>query len=363
MSLVGLRAVLPLAFLLTGTWLGLGRPDRRATMTMAERALTTVAGRRNLPETTWLPPRVDVPPPTPEVSDPSSIEDAGAPVATAPLPPLNLEWPRSNPEGKISRAWLLAEGPHHPPGDNHRYITFTFDDGPFPEITPHVLDLLERHRVRATFFVIGQYLEGDDARSAMARDVLRRAVAEGHLIGNHTYDHKHLTEVSRPEALAQIDRNAAIIEKVTGAAPLFFRPPFGDLSRFLERTMKERKMEVVLWSLEGDDMHCEDEKALAHEIRLQLEYAEGGIVLLHDIRWKSVVALDRLLRWLEDHRWDAAHPETVGYDIVDLPEYLRVTAASPQPYPNRQALDDARKATWRRAHPELAPPSDKPKQI
>ena len=165
--------------------------------------------------------------------------------------------------------------------------------------------------------------------------------------------------MSRPEALAQIDRNGAIIEHVTGAPPLFFRPPFGDLSRFLEGVMKERKMEVVLWSLEGDDIHREDEKALAHELRLRLEYAEGGVVLLHDIRWKSVVALERLLRWLEDHRWDPAHPETVGYDIVDLPEYLRATAASPQPYANRQALDDARNAAWRRAHPEIAPPSDK----
>ena len=358
MSLVALRAVMPLAFLAVGTWLGLGRPDPRATRALAERALVAVAGRRDAREASFTPPPIESPPPTPDTLEPPVSETASALASTAP-PPLNLEWPHMNPDGKISRAWLLAEGPHHPAGDNHRYITFTFDDGPFPEITPHVLDVLERHHVRATFFVIGRYLEGDDPRTAMARDVLRRAVAAGHLIGNHTFDHKHLTEVSRPEALAQIDRSAAIIEHVTGAPPLFFRPPYGDLSRFLEGVMKEKKTEVVLWSLEGDDMHREDEKALAHELRLRLEYAEGGVVLLHDIRWKSVVALERLLRWLEDHRWDPAHPETIGYDIVDLPEYLRATAASPQPYANRQALDDARTAAWRRAHPEIAPPSDK----
>jgi peptidoglycan/xylan/chitin deacetylase (PgdA/CDA1 family) len=277
------------------------------------------------------------------------------------MPPLKLEWPHLNVDGKISRAWLLAEGPFHPPGDNHRFVTFTFDDGPFPEITPHVLDVLKRHGVRATFFVIGRYLEGDDARSAMARDVLRRAVAEGHLVGNHTEDHKHLTEVPRTDVLAQIDDCSSTVERVTGKPPLFFRPPYGDLSRYLEGVMAQRKTEIVLWTIEADDLHRDDEKEVAHELRLRMEFQNGGIVLLHDIRWKSVVVLDRLLRWLDDHRWDPKHPETVGYDIVDLPEYLRRTAESPQPFPNRQSLDDARRAAWRHAHPEATlPPKTAP---
>jgi peptidoglycan/xylan/chitin deacetylase (PgdA/CDA1 family) len=217
--------------------------------------------------------------------------------------------------------------------------------------------LLERFNVRATFFFIGKYLEGEDARASMTRDVARRIVASGHLVGNHTWDHAHLTEVSRPQALAEIDRTNEIIFRTTGQRPLFFRPPYGDLSRFLERTLGERGTEVVLWSLAADDMERDDEKAVAHELRLRLEYQGGGVVLLHDCKWKSVIALERLLRWLDDNRWDPNHPEVRGYEVVDLPQYLRVTAAAPQPFANREELDKARRAAWSKAHPDIAAPT------
>ena len=79
-------------------------------------------------------------------------------------------------------------------------------------------------------------------------------------------------------------------------------------------------------------------------LEAQLEYKQGGVVLLHDMHWPSVKAFNRLLRWMEGQRWDPAHPEKPGWDIVDLAEYLRATAASPQPYANREDLERARKA-------------------
>ncbi len=348
MTRIGLRVLLPALSVALGTWLGLGRPDRATFSAASTRAWRVVVGRSGAVET-----RVAPRPP------PLEIVPQSADVAFIPSPPPSdpSDFPRMNPEAKISRAWLLAEGPHYAPDDNHRYITFTFDDGPFPETTPHVLDLLDRFHVRATFFFIGRYLDGDDTRSSMSRDVARRAANSGHIIGNHTYDHSHLTEIGRPQALAQIDRTSETIERVTGQRPIFFRPPYGDLSRYLERTLGERETEVVLWSLAADDMERDDEKAVAHELRLRLEYAGGGIVLLHDCKWKSVVALERLLRWLDDNRWDPMHPEIRGFEVVDLPQYLRVTAASPQPYANREEIDNARRSAWKKAHPDVVAPA------
>lgn len=333
-----------LAAFATGVLIGLPAAPREAIRSVAARAVATVRGA----PTTY---RDDFAPPPVEVAPPAVMGDAPL-LVQAPV----VEPPPQNPDETIARAWLLAEGPYHPPGDNHDYVTFTFDDGPFPETTPKVLDLLDRYGVHATFFLIGRYLDGDDARSELARSVVRRMVAAGHLVGNHTYDHRHLTELSRPAALAQIDMASDAIFRVTGEKPKYFRPPFGDLSRFLERTFSERKTDVTLWSLEAEDMERSDDHAVAHEIRLRMEYAHGGVVLLHDCRESSVEALDRLLRWLDDNKWDPTHPEKRGFEIVDLPTYARLTAASPQPYPTRDALLKARAAEWKATHPEIAPP-------
>ena len=81
----------------------------------------------------------------------------------------------------------------------------------------------------------------------------------------------------------------------------------------------------------------------------QLEYKSGGVVLLHDMHWPSVKAFNRLLRWLDADRWDPAHPEKPGWDIVDLAEYLRATAAAPQPYASREELERARQGAQNHA--------------
>ena len=74
---------------------------------------------------------------------------------------------------------MLAEGPAHAPDDGRRVVTFTFDDGPFPETTPAILEILAKHRVRATFFWIGRYLDGDD--TTWEQEPLRKLTAEGQL--------------------------------------------------------------------------------------------------------------------------------------------------------------------------------------
>jgi hypothetical protein len=82
---------------------------------------------------------------------------------------------------------------------------------------------------------------------------------------------------------------------------------------------------------------------MVESLKEQLLRHQGGIVLLHDMHWPSVKAFNRLLRWLEATRWDPSRPDRLGWDIVDLGEYLRETAAAPQPYATRNDLERARR--------------------
>ena len=324
------RAMIPVVALGMGTWLGMGRPDVRTAFAAGTRAMASVAGAAHQAAPDIIPsPPLEREPPT---VDASALPDPPSP------------FPRLNPDESAERAWLLAEGPTHAPNDGRRLVTFTFDDGPFPETAPTVLRILDQHRIRAAFFLIGEYLEGDDKHAVETRMWARRIADAGHFVGNHTLDHKLLTSLTHAAALNEIDASASAIERATGKRPILFRPPYGEVDPWLESTLRDRKQELVLWSIDVEDMKKTDPDEIVSGLETQLEYKQGGVVLLHDMHWPSVKAFNRLLRWLESERWDAAHPEKPGWDIVDLAEYLKATAASPQPYASREGLETARKA-------------------
>lgn len=278
-------------------------------------------------------PRAPTPGPRPSV-DPAALPD--------PLP-----FPRLNPTANIGRAWLLAQGPDYDAvGNGRRLVTLTFDDGPFPETTPHILKTLADAKVHASFFLIGKYLQGHDARGIATRQVAADIAAGGHMIGNHTRDHQLLTSITHTQALAEIDDGEAAIERVIGKRPVLFRPPYGQLDVFTEEQLASRGAEVVLWSVEAEDMKEPDSDKLAESLEKQIEYAGGGIVLLHDIRWSTVEALPKLLAWLKQRRWNPKDPDRVGYEVVDLTTYIRETAAHPQPYKDRAEVERARAAAY-----------------
>ena len=323
---VTLAAVVALGM---GSWLGLGRPDEG-------RAKQLVFRARDALNEAWSPRESQAPSGEPVLDFAPSV----APETLDTTRP----WPRLNPEASAKKAWLLAEGPYHPPGDGERLVTLTFDDGPFPETTPTVLRMLAKYDIHATFFVLGRYLDGEDDRAKATRDVLRQIVSAGHLVGNHTHDHSLLTQLGRAQALAQIEDGAASITRVTGKEPLVFRPPYGQVDAFTMQVLKEKQLELVLWNVEAEDMKNDDATAMFKSIRDQLDYAGGGIVLLHDIRPSTVAVLGKLLDWLALRKFDPSRKEKPGYDVVDLPTYIRKTAESPQPFPDRIELERKRSA-------------------
>jgi peptidoglycan/xylan/chitin deacetylase (PgdA/CDA1 family) len=318
------RALIVALSLAAGSWVGLGRPSAETARAWGESARDRLVNR-----------------PAPIEATPAVPSDTPVAVDPAQLPDPTL-FPRLNPDETTHRAWLLAEGPSHADGDGRRLVTFTFDDGPFPETTPDILALLAKHHVRAAFFWIGRYLDGDGDREVTDRAVARQVVAAGHFVGNHTHDHEKLTALTRREALAQIEDGAASIRRLTGSTPTLFRPPYGALDPWMSEALRKHGMELVLWSIEAQDMTHEDPAAMADSLRAQIEYAGGGVVLLHDIRLTTIPVLAQLLDWLDAHKWDPSRPERLGYSVVDLAQYMQETARSPQPYADRPALERAR---------------------
>ncbi|MDF2697543.1 MAG: polysaccharide deacetylase [Labilithrix sp.] len=285
-----------------------------------------------------------------------------APHTETALAPGPVPWPRLNPEANITKAWRLAEGPHRQPGDRRRLVTLTFDDGPFPETTPKVLELLAQYDVHATFFVIGRYLDGSGERAQASRAVLRQIVDAGHLVGNHTHDHSLLTGVSHTQVLEQIDRGAASIERAIGKKPILFRPPFGELDDFGQEAVRARQLDVLLWNVEAKDMERDDSQAMFRELVRQLAYNEGGVVLLHDIRWSSVKILKKLLAYLDARRYDPERPTREGYQIVDLPTYLREVEASPPQQGARDPHGAAKRSAAKKPHTKQAPRVARPNE-
>ena len=332
-----LARVFPLAALGVGSWIGLGKPPPEALRSL------------RVPVPPQWTQAFAAPPPIPTAAHASV--DGAEPSVDAKLLPDPNPWPSINASTSTAKAWLLSEGPIHAEGDGRRLVTLTFDDGPFPETTPVVLHVLDKHHVHATFFWIGRYLDGTSDRALRTKRVALQVRDAGHLIGTHTHDHQRLIGISRNEVLAQIDRGMTSIQRAVGVRPSVFRPPFGQLDPYGESIAHERGLTLVLWNVETQDLHHTDADEMAKNLEEQIDFSGGGIVLLHDIRFTTAEALDKLLTWIERHHYDPAHPDVVGYDVVDFAEFTRATAASPQPFTSRADLEDARAAAWRKHHP------------
>jgi peptidoglycan/xylan/chitin deacetylase (PgdA/CDA1 family) len=153
-------------------------------------------------------------------------------------------------------------------------VALTFDDGPHPEFTPRVLDTLAAHGATATFFVIGRYARQHPA-------LLRRMHAEGHTLGNHTYDHDHFgINRGRDYWDRQLADTQQAVADAVGRRPVLFRPPMGFKNWHVAATAKAQRLPIVGWSVRAYDTRPADPPALARRVIART----GGhdILLLHD---------------------------------------------------------------------------------
>lgn len=160
-------------------------------------------------------------------------------------------------------------------------VLLTFDDGPHPEFTPKILELLDEYETRAVFFVIGE-------KAAQHPDVIHDIVARGHLIGNHTQTHpsRRFWRIFAREAATEIDVCQRTIETLTGTRPSMFRPPVGMHNPFLFDALHRRSLPCILWSHRGFDTTSSDIDTIVK--RLTINAAPDAILMIHDHLPRSV---------------------------------------------------------------------------
>ncbi len=158
-------------------------------------------------------------------------------------------------------------------------LALTFDDGPNPTATPHLLDILARHKARATFFLIGDYALREPA-------LTRRIHAAGHAIGNHTMHHPWLPRHSNAFIREELRCASQAIEDTIGAPVALFRPPHGARRPFVFRAAQELNLQVVLWNvIAGDWMHRPASDLLGRieqGMERNLRKQRGTNLVLHD---------------------------------------------------------------------------------
>jgi peptidoglycan-N-acetylglucosamine deacetylase len=203
-------------------------------------------------------------------------------------------------------------------------IALTFDDGPDPRFTPQILDALKNADVRATFFIIGGNAEKHP-------ELVRRIYAEGHDIGNHTYTHPNIADVSTTQLTLEVSATGRLLESVLGHQTHLFRSPYGEDSE-PETQDQVRPMEVLAkqgyifvgMGIDPGDWKQPGEDTIVSEVIRQAEAVEGNVVLLHDSggdRSQTVRALPRIIAALKER----------GYRFATVSELLGQSRDSVMP--------------------------------
>ncbi|HOB11649.1 MAG TPA: polysaccharide deacetylase family protein [Syntrophomonadaceae bacterium] len=188
---------------------------------------------------------------------------------------------------------------------NAPQIYLTFDEGYEQGYTGQILDILKEHNVPAVFFITGHYLKSQP-------DLIKRMVAEGHQVANHTYNHPDLSKVSKERFDKELDQLEQEFEQLTGStmAP-FLRPPMGNYSLTTLQWAKERNYKTVFWSMAFHDWDPNDQPGADFSHRYVTEHIHpGAIILLHAVSESNTQALPRII---EDLR-------AAGYVFAPLPE-------------------------------------------
>lgn len=197
------------------------------------------------------------------------------------------------------------------------YIAMTFDDGPDATLTPRLLDILKARHLHVTFFVLGQRVKDHP-------EIIQRAVAEGHEIGNHSWDHPPLNKLAEGGLQHQMADTSAVIKEAIGKAPTIMRPPYGATNPRLSRAIeREYGMKVILWSVDPFDWKNPGSKVV--ESRILNGWKESGgaksgaIILSHDIHKGTVEAMPDTLDTLL----------AKGFKFVTVSELLAMESKTP----------------------------------
>ena len=180
-------------------------------------------------------------------------------------------------------------------------IALSFDDGPRPETTPRVLEILKKYNAHATFYIVGSHVEGNES-------IIKQIVAEGHELGNHSYSHPLLPKKSADEVYKEVHNTSDLIAKASGGLrPMSLRPPYGGFDKMVA---EQAGIAIVNWSIDSLDWKYRDAAKTIEHIKENAH--NGGILLMHDIHEESVEALPTIIEYLQAE----------GYELVTVDELM-----------------------------------------
>lgn len=186
----------------------------------------------------------------------------------------------------------------------HRHqgeVWITLDDGPDPVTTPEILDVLDRHQVKAGFFLIGR-------KAAQHPDLVREISRRGHLVGNHSQTHpaSHFWILRPRQMWKEVAGCQRTLEEILGSAPGWFRPPVGHHNLYLAPILRALGLKMAIWNCRGFDGVVKDPALILTFIARSLK--PGAIVLLHDGPPKCVEVLEGTLKLLAERGLKAVLP-------------------------------------------------------
>ena len=181
-----------------------------------------------------------------------------------------------------------------------KLVALTFDDGPDPRTTPQVLDLLKAHKAKATFFVVGQHIAGNEA-------IMKRALSEGSEIGNHSWSHPNMPLYPLATVGQEITSTHDEIKRATGVDTNLMRPPYGAITPAIQTSFNQR---FIMWSVDTLDWKNRNTTSIMSQVKANLQ--PGGIILMHDIHQTTVDALPSLLDYLDQE----------GYEYVTVSDLI-----------------------------------------
>jgi peptidoglycan/xylan/chitin deacetylase (PgdA/CDA1 family) len=193
------------------------------------------------------------------------------------------------------------------------YIAMTFDDGPSSENTPRLLEMLKQRNIKATFFLIGE-------NAAANPDLVRRILAEGHEIGNHSWTHPQLSKLSDDRVTTEITKTQDAIKDASGYTPTLLRPPYGAITaRQREWIENQFGLNIILWSVDPLDWKRPGASVITQRILSQVR--PGAIILSHDIHKQTIDAMPATLDGLISK----------GYKFVTVTQLIAMNQPKPPP--------------------------------
>jgi len=198
------------------------------------------------------------------------------------------------------------------------FVAMTFDDGPHPSLTPRLLDILKQRNIKATFYVVGKNAQAYP-------NIIRRMLAEGHEIGNHTWDHPSLTSISEMKGREQITRSARALTSIAGYQMRTMRPPYGATNQYVKEWLyKDYGYPTILWTVDPLDWKRPGSSVVTS--RILAGARPGAIILAHDIHQGTVDAMPNTFDGLLSR----------GYKFVTVSQLLnmeaRPVASTPSPF-------------------------------